>query len=78
MKAFLDGLVRRRTALVERAAAQRGAVAAALAELRSASATPLLLGVGVASTLLAASPKLRGWAVKSWAIYAFVRGLFGR
>ncbi len=75
---FLGALARRREALVERAAAQRGEVAAAAADLRKASAAPLLLGVGVAATLLTSSPRLRGWAVSAWAAYAFARRLMGR
>jgi len=72
---FLDALVRRRTALIERSTAQRGEVAAAVAGVRRAAAEPLLLGAGVAVTLLTSSPKLRGWVVRAWAVYIFVRRL---
>ena len=75
MRAFFDTLARRRTALVERSTAQRAEVAAAAARVRHASAEPLLLGAGIAATLLASSPKLRGWLVKGWAFYLFVRRL---
>jgi hypothetical protein len=78
MIAFLDSLARRRTALVERSAAQRGEIAAAAADIRRVSAAPVLLGASAAAALLAASPKLRGWAVRGWAVYAFVRQLAGR
>lgn len=78
MRKFFGTLVRRRESLVERAAAQRGEVVAAAADLRKASAAPLLLGVGVAVTLLTSLPRLRGWAVRAWAAYAFVRRLIGR
>ena len=63
MTAFLDALVRRREALVERSAQQRGAIAAAVADIRRITAAPVLLGASVAAALLASSPKLRGWAV---------------
>jgi hypothetical protein len=72
---FLDALVRRRAALLERSAAQRGQIAAAAADLRRGATQPLLLGLGVAATLLTSSPKLRGWMVRAWAAYAFVRRL---
>jgi len=75
---FLDALVRRRTALIERSTAQRGEVAAAVAGVRRAAAEPLLLGAGVAVTLLTSSPKLRGWVVRAWAVYIFVRRLLHR
>jgi len=78
MKTFLDALVRRRDALVERSAQQRAAIAAAAADIRRVSAAPVLLGASVAATLLASSPRLRGWAVRGWAAYAFVRQLRGR
>ena len=75
MSAFFHALARRRTALVERSTAQRRDVAAAAARVRRASAEPLLLGAGIAATLLASSPKLRGWLVRGWAFYLFVRRL---
>jgi hypothetical protein len=78
MSAFFEGLERRREALVERSAAQRGEVAAAVTGLRRAAAEPLLLGAGIAATLLTTSPRLRAWAVRGWAVYAFVRQLIGR
>ena len=78
MSTFLDALVRRRTALIERSTAQRGEVAAAVAGVRRAAAEPLLLGAGVAVTLLTSSPKLRGWVVRAWAVYIFVRRLLHR
>jgi hypothetical protein len=78
MSAFFEALARRRAALVERSAAQRDEVTAAVESLRRASAEPLLLGAGLAATLLASSPKLRGWVVRGWAAYAFLRRLFDR
>jgi hypothetical protein len=78
VSAFLDALVRRRTALIERSTAQRGEVAAAVAGVRRAAAEPLLLGAGVAVTLLTSSPKLRGWVVRAWAAYTFLRRLLDR
>lgn len=78
MRAFLDHLVRRRTALIDRSAVQRGDVAVAVAGVRRAAAEPLLLGVGVAATLLSSSPKLRAWMVRGWVAYAFVRRLLDR
>jgi hypothetical protein len=78
MKLFLDSLARRREALVERSAEQRGRIAAAAADIRGISAMPIALGASAAAALLASSPKLRGWAVRGWAVYAFVRQLLGR
>jgi hypothetical protein len=78
VRAILDALVRRRTALIERSTAQRGEVAAAVAGVRRAAAEPLLLGAGVAAALLTSSPKLRGWVVRALAAYAFVRRLLDR
>ena len=78
MRTFLDTVVRRRTALVERSTAQRGEVAAAVAGVRRAAAEPLLLGAGIAVTLLTSSPKLRGWLVRGWAVYVFIRRLLDR
>lgn len=78
MNAFLDSLARRRAALVERSASQRGEIEAAAADIRRLSAAPVLLGASAAAALLAASPKLREWAVRGWAAYAFVRQLAGR
>lgn len=78
MKGTLEALGRRREALVERSEKQRGEIVAAAAEIRRVSAAPVLLGASAAAALLAASPKLRGWAVRGWAVYAFVRQLLGR
>ncbi|HSB49639.1 MAG TPA: hypothetical protein VLD15_08995 [Burkholderiales bacterium] len=78
MNAFFETMARRRAALVERSAVQRGELTAAVAGLRRAAAEPLLLGAGIAATLLASSPKLRSWAVRGWALYAFVRQFIGR
>lgn len=78
MNAFFEALARRREALVERSTAQRRELTEAVTGVRRASAEPLLLGAGVAATLLASSPKLRAWVVRGWAVYAFVRQLLGR
>lgn len=78
MRAFFDSLARRRTALIERSTAQRTEVAAAAARVQRASAEPLLLGAGIAVTLLTSSPKLRNWVLRAWAVYAFVRQLLQR
>lgn len=78
MRSFVDALARRRAALVERSAARRAQVAAAAAGVQQAAAQPLLLGLGVAATFISWSPKLRGWLVKAWATYAFVRRLLDR
>ena len=78
MSAFFDALERRRTALIERSTAQRGEVAAAAAGVRRTAAEPVLLGAGLAVALLTSSPKLRGWAVRAWAAYVFLRRLLDR
>jgi hypothetical protein len=78
MNAFFEALARRREALVERSTAQRRELTEAVTGMRSASAEPLLLGAGIAVTLLASSPALRAWLVRGWAIYAFVRQLIAR
>jgi hypothetical protein len=78
MRPFFEGLARRRAALVERSAAQRGDIAAAAAGVRRAAAEPLLIGAGLAATLLATSPKVRGWVVQAWTVYVVVRQLFKR
>jgi hypothetical protein len=78
VRAFFDALARRRTALVARSTEQRGELATAVEGVRRASAEPLLLGAGIAVTLLSSSPKLRGWVVRAWAVYAFVRQLLRR
>jgi hypothetical protein len=78
VNAFFEALERRRAALIERSTAQRDEVAASAAGVRRTAAEPLLLGAGIAATLLASSPKLRAWVVRGWAVYAFVRQLIGR
>ena len=78
MRAFFDTLARRRTALIARSTAQRGELATAVEGMRRAFAEPLLLGAGIAVTLLTSSPRLRGWVVRAWAVYAFVRQLLPR
>jgi len=78
MKDFFDALVRRRTVLVARSAAQRGQVAVAIARVHRDVTAPALVGAGVALTLLSASPQLRSWAVRGWAAYALIRRLLGR
>ena len=78
MSAFFETLARRRAALVARSATQRDEIAAAVTGIRRTSAEPLLLGAGIAATLLVSSPKLRRWVVRGWAVYAFVRQLLGR
>jgi len=78
VRAFFESLVRRRAALIARSTAQRGEIAAAATAMRRASAEPLLVGAGIAVTLLSSSPKLRGWVVRAWAIYAFIRQLLKR
>jgi len=75
---FLDGVVQRRAALIERSAAQRGDIVARVTEIRNMSAAPAIVGVGVATTLLASSPGLRSWAIRGWAIYSFVRQLIAK
>lgn len=71
----LAELVRRRSALVERCAAQRDEVADAARNLRGASSSVYLLGLGAAGAALAASPQLRRWAGRALAAYVFVRRL---
>jgi hypothetical protein len=78
VRAFFESLARRREALIARSTAQRDEVATAAAGVRRASAEPLLLGAGIAVTLLSSSPKLRSWMVRALAVYAFVRQLLGR
>jgi hypothetical protein len=46
--------------------------------MRRAAAEPLLIGAGLAATLLATSPKVRGWVVRAWTVYVFVRQLLKR
>lgn len=78
MRTFFDGLVRRRAALVARSSVQRTQVSVAYTQLRQKAAMPFLVGAGAAITLLAASPKLRGWMVRAWTAYALVRRLLDR
>jgi hypothetical protein len=78
VKSFLDGLEQRRAALAQRSAAQRRAIATSATEIRNASAAPAIIGASVAASLLASSPKLRDWALRGWAVYAFVRQLAGK
>jgi hypothetical protein len=75
MRAVLATLERRRAALVERSAAQRGEVVAAVAGMRRAVAEPLNLALGAAVALAGASPRLRPWFVRAWVIGALVRRL---
>ena len=78
MRDFLDGVVRRRAELVAQSGAQRAAIVASVAAIRNASAAPAIVGVGLATSLLATSPKLRSWAIRGWAIYSFARQLLAR
>ena len=71
----LAELVRRRLALVERCAAQRDELASAARNLRGASSSALLLGLGAAGAALAASPRLRRWSGRALAAYVFLRRL---
>jgi hypothetical protein len=75
MRAMLATLARRRAALVERSAAERAAVGAALAGVRRAATEPLVLGLGAALALAGSTPRLRAWLVRAWVAYAFVRRL---
>jgi len=68
-------LARRREALVARAAAERAALAAALAGLRRSATEPLALGLGAALVLFGAAPRLRAWLLRAWVAVAFVRRL---
>jgi hypothetical protein len=78
VSAFFETLAHRRATLVERSAAQRDEVVASVTDMQRASAEPLLIGAGIAATLLTSSPKLRAWVVRGWAVYAFTRRLLGR
>jgi hypothetical protein len=75
MRAVLATLARRRAGLVERSAAQRADIVAAVAGARRAVAEPLVLALGAALALAGASPRLRGWLVRAWVIGALVRRL---
>jgi len=69
----LETLARRREALVQRSAAQRAEIGAAISRASNAATAPVLLGAGGLVTLISASPKLRSWLVRAWAFYALVR-----
>jgi hypothetical protein len=73
-----DALARRREALIERSAAQRAEIAASAERTRNAVTAPLLLSGGAAVALLSSTPKLRGWLVRAWAVYALVRRIKGQ
>jgi hypothetical protein len=75
MRAVLATLARRRAGLVERSAAQRADIVAAVAGARRAVAEPLVLALGAALALAGSSPRLRAWLVRAWVAYAFVRRL---
>lgn len=75
MRSSLERLALRRAALLSRSAAQRAEIAATLTRLRRDAAMPVLLSAGVAAILLGSSPRLRSWAIRAWATYAFVRKL---
>jgi hypothetical protein len=75
---LLESLGRRRAALIERSARQRGEIRSALAGARRALEEPLVLGLGAAVTLLSASPRMRTWFVRAWIAGAFLRRLLGR
>jgi hypothetical protein len=72
---MLATLARRRAGLVERSAAQRADIVAAVAGARRAVAEPLVLALGAALALAGASPRLRAWLVRAWVIVALVRRL---
>lgn len=73
MNLSLETLARRREALVQRSAAQRAEIGAAISRASNAATAPVLLGAGGLVTLISASPKLRSWLVRAWAFYALVR-----
>jgi hypothetical protein len=73
MNLSLEALARRRDALVRRSEAQRAGIAATLERTRNAATAPVLLGAGGLVALVSASPKLRSWLVRAWAVYALVR-----
>lgn len=75
MRSALERLAVRRAALVQRSSDRRAELAATLTRLRRDAAMPVLLGAGVAATLLGSSPRLRSWAIRAWAAYAFVSRL---
>jgi len=78
MRALAESLAERRAALVARGARQRAQIAAAAHGVERAVLEPLTLGLGVAGTVLGASPRLRGWFVRAWMAGALVRRLLGR
>jgi hypothetical protein len=73
MNLSLEALARRREALVQRSGAQRAEIAATVERTRNAATAPVLLGAGGLVALVSASPKLRSWLVRAWAVYALVR-----
>jgi hypothetical protein len=77
MNLSLEALARRREALVQRSSAQRAELASAVERTRNAVTAPLLLGGGAAVALVSASPKLRSWLVRGWAVYALIRRFRG-
>ena len=77
MKLSLGDLARRREALVQRSGTQRAEIASAVERTRSAVTAPLLLSGGAAVALVSASPKLRSWLVRAWAVYALIRRFRG-
>lgn len=78
MNLSLEALARRRQTLVERSAGQRADISSAVERTRNSVTAPLLLGGGAAVALVSSSPKLRGWLVRAWAVYALVRRIQGR
>ena len=78
MRTFHQALLFRRAALVERSATQRAQLAESTERLRREAATPLLVGAGLAATLLSSSPQLRTWAVRGWAAYTLLRRVIDR
>jgi len=73
MNLSLAALARRREALIQRSGAQRTEIASTIERARNAATGPMLLGAGGLVALFSTSPKLRGWLVRAWAVYALVR-----
>jgi len=73
MNLSLEALARRREALIQRSTAQRAEIATAVDRTRNAATAPVLLGAGGLVAMVSASPKLRSWLVRAWAVYALVR-----
>ena len=73
MNLSLEGLARKREALVLRSGAQRAEIAASIDRARNAVTAPVMLGAGGLVALLSTSPKMREWLVRAWAVYALVR-----